>query len=87
MPCSVSETSKEVGVYETTIFGCLEKQRTRLTTHRESSPLWDPQGSFPNGGDDEVQMVGQGLGRRIEAALEWHTDYARDEECILYYLS
>ena len=26
------ETPKEVGVYETTILGCLEQQRARLTT-------------------------------------------------------
>jgi hypothetical protein len=32
-------------------------------------------------------MVGQGLGRSIEAALEWLADYARDEERVLYYLS
>ena len=32
-------------------------------------------------------MVGQGLGRSIEAALEWRTDYARGEERVLYNLS
>jgi hypothetical protein len=47
----------------------------------------DPQGSFPNGGDDEAQMVGKGLGRSIESVLEWRTDYARGVERILYYLS
>ena len=35
----------------------------------------------------EAQMVGQGLGRSIEAALEWRADYARGEERVLYYLS
>ncbi len=78
---------KEVGVHKATILGRLEKQRARLTSQREASPLWQPQGSFPNGGDDEAQMVGQGLGRSIEADLEWRTDYARGETCVLYYLS
>ncbi len=32
-------------------------------------------------------MVGQGLGRSIEAALEWSVDYVRAEERVLYYLS
>jgi hypothetical protein len=36
------ETPKEVGNYKTTILGCLEQQRTRFTTKREASPLWDP---------------------------------------------
>ncbi len=35
----------------------------------------------------EAQMVGQGLGRSIEAALEWCADYVRGEERVLYYLS
>ena len=70
-----------------TIDDRLEKQCALLTTQRESSPLWDPQGSFANGGDDEAQMVGQGLGRKMEVALEWYADYVRSEERILYYLS
>ncbi len=36
------ETPKEVGVYETTILGCLEEQRARLTTQRKAPPLWNP---------------------------------------------
>jgi hypothetical protein len=32
-------------------------------------------------------MVGQSLGRSVEAALEWRADYARGEERVLYYLS
>ena len=78
--------TQEVGVYEATILGCLEQQRARLTTQRKAPLLWNPEGSFANGGDDEAQMVGQGLGRSIEA-LEWRADYARGEERILYYLS
>jgi hypothetical protein len=37
-----AETPKEVGVYETTILGCLEQQHARLTTLRKASPLWNP---------------------------------------------
>jgi hypothetical protein len=82
------ETPKEVGVHKATIDGRLEKQRARLTTQREAPPLWNPYGSFANnGGDAEAQMVGQGLCRSIEAALEWRADYARGEERVLYYLS
>ena len=35
-------TPKEVGVYETTIVGCLEEQRARWTTQRNAPPLWNP---------------------------------------------
>ena len=73
------------GVYETTIVGCLEEQRARLATQRKAPPFWN-QGSFANGGDVEAQMVGQGLGRSIEASLECRTDYAREER-VLYNLS
>ncbi len=31
-------------------------------------------------------MVGQGLGRSVEAALEWRADYSRGEERVLYYM-
>ena len=54
---------------------------------RKGSPLWDPQGSLVNPGDDEAQMVGQGLRGRIEATLECHTDdvehcsYYRHDSC------
>ena len=34
-------------------------------------------------GDDEVEMVGQGLRESIEAALEWRTDDDRGEERVL----
>jgi hypothetical protein len=81
------ETQKEVEVYETTILGCLEEQRARLATQRKAPPFWNPKGSFANGGDAEAQMVGQGLGRSIEATLEWRADYARGEERVLYNLS
>jgi hypothetical protein len=40
--CCSGETPKEVGVYETTILGCLEEQRARLTTQRKAPPLWNP---------------------------------------------
>ena len=53
----------------------------------KSSPLWDPQGSFANAGDDEDQMVGQSLCHRIEAALEWSTDDTRSEKRVLDDLS
>jgi hypothetical protein len=36
------ETPKEVGVYETTIVGCLEEQRTRLAMQRKAPPFWNP---------------------------------------------
>ncbi len=39
---SPGETPKEVGVYETTILGCLEEQRARLTTQSKEPPLWNP---------------------------------------------
>jgi hypothetical protein len=32
-------------------------------------------------------MIGQGLQRCVEAALEWRSDYTRGEERVLYYLS
>ena len=32
---------------------------------------------------DEPEMVGQGLCGSIEAALEWRTDDARGEQCVL----
>jgi hypothetical protein len=44
-------------------------------------------GSFASGGHDEAQMVGQGIGRGVEAALERRADYARGQERVLYYLS
>ena len=56
-----------------------EEQRACLTPQRKATPLWDPQDYFPNDGDDEVQMVGQGLRGSIEAVLEWHTDDARKD--------
>ena len=77
------EPTKEVGVDESTILDCLEKQRVRLTTQSEAPRLWNPQVSFVKSGDDEDQMVGQGLCWRIEAALERRTDYARCEESFL----
>ena len=84
---SPREPTKEVGVDEATILDCLEKQRARLTTQREAPPLWNPQGSFAKSGDDEAQMVGQGLCRCIEAVLEWRADDSRGKERVLYYLS
>ena len=46
------------------------KSSARLTTQREAPPLWNPQVSFAKSGDDEEQMVGQGLCRRVEVVLE-----------------
>ena len=54
-----------------------------MTPQRKTSPLWNPQGSFANAGDDETEMVGLGLRGSIEAVLEWRTDDARDEERVL----
>ena len=54
---------------------------------RKASPLWDPQVSFANAGDDEAQMVGQGLRGSIEATLECLTDDARIEKGVLDDLS
>ncbi len=42
---------------------------------------------FAHGGDAEAQMVGQGLGRSVEAVFEWRSDYAHGEERVLYNLS
>jgi hypothetical protein len=70
-----------------TILDCFEEQRACLTPQRKTSPLWNAQGSFVNAGDDEAEMVGQGLCGSIEAALEWHTDDDRGEECVLDDLS
>ena len=58
-----------------------------LDVTAQISPLWDPQDSFANTGDDEDQMVGQGLHGSVEAALEWRTDDPRGEKCILDDLS
>ncbi len=38
------ETSKEVGVYEVTILGCLEEERARLTTQRKCTSSLEPVG-------------------------------------------
>ena len=65
------------------ILGCFEEQRACLTPQRKTSPLWNPQGSFANVGDDKTEMVGQGLSGSIEAALECRTDDVRGEECVL----
>jgi hypothetical protein len=80
------EPTKEVGVDKVTILDCLENQRSCLTTQYEAPPLWNPKASFVKSGHDESQMVGQGLCRSIEEALEWLTDYACGEERVLYYL-
>ncbi len=77
---------------ESTRWRLLSTSNTRSHVWRHSAkpetpPLWNPQDSFVKSGDDETQMVGQGLCRSIEEVLEWHTDYARDEECVLNYLT
>ena len=77
------------------ILGCLEKRSRQgddsclsrkvaraLDDTRETPPLWNPQESFAKSGDDEAQMIGQGLCRR-EAALEWHADEDHDKESVL----
>ena len=53
-----------------------------LVTQRNAPPLWDLQSVFAQGGDDEAQMVGQGLRWRVEAVLERRTDYVRGKECV-----
>ena len=77
------EATQEVGVDQETILGCFEEQRECLATQRKAPPLWDLQSAFAQGGDDEAQMVGQGLRWRVEAALERRTDYARGKEGFL----
>ena len=54
-----------------------------MLTQRKAPPLWDLQSAFAQRGDDEDQMVGQGLRWLVEAALERRTDYARCEESFL----
>ncbi len=79
--------TQKVGVDQATILGCFEEQCAYLTPQRKTSPLWNSQGYFANAGDDESEMVGQGLCGSIEAAFEWSTDDARGEESVLDDLS
>ena len=77
------KATQEVGVDQTTILGCFEENRASLSTQRKAPPLWDLQSAFAQGGDDEDQMVGQGLCWRVESTLERRTDYTRGKECFL----
>ena len=60
-----------------------KRRRRSESTSRKAPPLGNPLGSFANGGDAEAQMIGQGLRRCVEAALEWRADDARGEERLL----